>query len=269
MKIPVLIGMVVLFSGFIGVAFAQSNHIINIPSGASDPSAPYFWQVERDGSTTGDIQIKIDDTVKWENADTAPHTVTSGTPETGPDDLFDSGLFSPGQTFQFTFDELGEYPYFCIVHPWMIGNVIVTEGLSVLPKVGSQVDDGKTTFDLEYGFNRLLDNPSINVEQKSVTFELIGNAKSQDHTLYLKIPSALLDGPYVVWVDGGKLADFEHEKQNDMNNLTIPLSEKNKVLTIVGTKVIPEFGVLSMAILAMAVISVIVLSQKSRFQIRF
>ncbi|NIR69323.1 MAG: PEFG-CTERM sorting domain-containing protein, partial [Aliifodinibius sp.] len=75
--------------------------------------------------------------------------------------------------------------------------------------------------------------------------------------LYLKMPSALLDGPYVVWVDGEKLADFEHEKQNDMNNLTIPLEEKNKVITLVGTKVVPEFGVLSMVILAVAVISVI------------
>jgi plastocyanin len=30
-----------------------------------------------------------------------------------------------GGTFEFTFDESGTYDYFCMVHPWMTGKVIV------------------------------------------------------------------------------------------------------------------------------------------------
>ena len=270
MNLLLIFGMSLLFAGFVfGTAFAQSTYVINIPSGASDPNAPYFWQVERDGNTNGDIEVHPGDTVVWENADTAAHTVTSGTPESGPDDIFDSSLFPPGKSFRYTFTELGNYPYFCIVHPWMVGEVMVTEGLSVLPKVGKNIGDGKTTFDLEYRYSKLIDNPSINVDQKSITFELIGNAKTSDHTLYLKLPSELLEGPYVVWVDGQKLDEFEHEKDGTMNLLSLPLSEKAKQLTLVGTSVIPEFGVLAVIVLAVGIVSIITLSKKShimRFQ---
>ena len=43
----------------------------------------------------------------------------------GPDDIFDSGITSPGSTFEHTFEDSGTYDYFCIVHPWMIGTVQV------------------------------------------------------------------------------------------------------------------------------------------------
>ena len=62
--------------------------------------------------------------VTWSNDDTAAHTVTSGSPG-APDGLFDSSLFMAGGTFSVTLDEAGEYPYFCMVHPWMIGIVTV------------------------------------------------------------------------------------------------------------------------------------------------
>ncbi len=40
-------------------------------------------------------------------------------------DVFDSGIMVPGATFDFTFTEAGEYPYFCILHPNVVGIVIV------------------------------------------------------------------------------------------------------------------------------------------------
>ena len=73
------------------------------------------------------VLINTGETVTWFNADTAAHTVTSGMPGS-PDGIFDSGLFMAGTTFQQTFNSPGEYPYFCIVHPWMIG-VVYVEGL--------------------------------------------------------------------------------------------------------------------------------------------
>lgn len=257
-----LLGMLLLVSSSIGIAHAQNTYDVNIPTGASDSTAPFFWQSEKGGGTTGVIEILVGDTVVWKNADTAAHTVTSGTPETGPDNMFNSGLFAPGKSYPLQFNEVGTFPYFCSVHPWAVGEVVVTEGLSVLPDVGEKIGDGNASFDLEYKFNRLLDNPQINVDQKSITFELVGKSQSSDHELFLKMPSALLDGPYVIWVDGEKLVDFEHEQENEINTLLIPLAEQSKTLTIVGTYVVPEFGTYVMIVLLIAMTSVMVVSFK-------
>ena len=63
--------------------------------------------------------------IVWSNDDTAAHTVTSGSPAGGPDGIFDSSILAGGLTFSVTLDEPGEYPYYCIVHPWMLGNITI------------------------------------------------------------------------------------------------------------------------------------------------
>jgi plastocyanin len=57
--------------------------------------------------------------------DSAAHTVTSGTPP-NPDGVFDSGMMLVNQTFEFTFTDTGEYDYYCLLHPWMQGKVMVS-----------------------------------------------------------------------------------------------------------------------------------------------
>ncbi|HEU5221381.1 MAG TPA: plastocyanin/azurin family copper-binding protein, partial [Candidatus Nitrosotalea sp.] len=39
--------------------------------------------------------------------------------------LFDSGLIKKGAEFKFTFANAGTFDFFCTVHPWMTGQVIV------------------------------------------------------------------------------------------------------------------------------------------------
>ena len=73
------------------------------------------------------IEIFVGDTVQWDNVDTAAHTVTSGSMQDGASGVFDSSLFMAGQTFEFTFTEAGTYDYFCMVHPWMTGIVVVND----------------------------------------------------------------------------------------------------------------------------------------------
>jgi plastocyanin len=72
-------------------------------------------------------QVKVGDTVSWTNDDDTLHTVTSGS---GTDEnagaSFDSGMMGTEKIFEHTFTTAGEYPYFCIVHPDMIGKVIVS-----------------------------------------------------------------------------------------------------------------------------------------------
>ncbi|MDF0680248.1 MAG: plastocyanin/azurin family copper-binding protein, partial [Candidatus Nitrosocosmicus sp.] len=60
------------------------------------------------------------------NGDAISHTVTSGQDndnDAGED--FDSNAIIPNQYFSYTFDDSGEYPYYCIYHPSMIGEVKV------------------------------------------------------------------------------------------------------------------------------------------------
>lgn len=67
------------------------------------------------------VEVKVGETVTWINDDSGRHTVTS------KDGVFDSGMMGKAQSFSFTFDKAGEYPYFCEPHPNMVGTVVVTE----------------------------------------------------------------------------------------------------------------------------------------------
>jgi len=57
--------------------------------------------------------------VTWKNRDDIPHTVVS------TEGVFKSRVLDTDETFSFTFDKPGTYPYFCSVHPKMTGQVVV------------------------------------------------------------------------------------------------------------------------------------------------
>ena len=65
------------------------------------------------------ITVPLGTTVIWYNSDPTSHTVTTIDP------LFDSGTMSTGETFSYTFEQAGTYEYFCTIHPYMTGTVIV------------------------------------------------------------------------------------------------------------------------------------------------
>ena len=96
-------------------------HYVSIPVNVSSPGCESTNECYLPYS----LEIQSGDTVSWSNDDVAAHTVTSKTLD-GPDGVFDSSLFMAGNTFEFTFDESGTYSYFCMVHPWMIGEIIVS-----------------------------------------------------------------------------------------------------------------------------------------------
>ena len=70
------------------------------------------------------ITIGAGESVTWVNEDSAFHSVTSGFYD-APIDLFDSGYMDPFESYTLTFDESGTFDYFCSLHPWMEGQVIV------------------------------------------------------------------------------------------------------------------------------------------------
>ena len=71
------------------------------------------------------VTISAGGTVTFVNSDTAPHTATSGNATDGPDGVWDSSLLMIDMSYSVTLDNPGTYDYFCMVHPWMQGIVIV------------------------------------------------------------------------------------------------------------------------------------------------
>src|SRR5215210_4743535 len=76
------------------------------------------------------VEVSVGATVTWTNDDTQPHTVVSGE-NAQPSGEFDSSpnfnpLIAPKQTFEHTFTQAGEYPYYCALHPNMVGTVSVS-----------------------------------------------------------------------------------------------------------------------------------------------
>jgi plastocyanin len=62
------------------------------------------------------ITVKVGQTVKWTNNDTVLHDVVGSGIE--------SEYLQKGETFTYTFEEVGTYQYICTLHPWMEGEVI-------------------------------------------------------------------------------------------------------------------------------------------------
>jgi plastocyanin len=100
---------------------------------ASKPTALPTLQPEPEGSTVAielsafnpaKLEVVVGTTVVWTNYDVVAHTVTGGAPPSfgAP---FGSDFLRKGQSFSFTFDKEGEYPYYCGPHEQMLGVVKV------------------------------------------------------------------------------------------------------------------------------------------------
>lgn len=68
---------------------------------------------------SGAGEVAVGQTVTVTNDDTVGHTWTAD------DGEFDSGTLGEGESFEHTFDEAGEYDYFCSIHPQMAGTITV------------------------------------------------------------------------------------------------------------------------------------------------
>ena len=98
-----------------------SAEIVSIPSGSGSPGCEEINECY----IPAEVTISAGATVIWENTDNAAHLATSGTPDGGPDGAFDSGMIMAGATFEQEFSDKGEFAYYCLVHPWMVGTVTV------------------------------------------------------------------------------------------------------------------------------------------------
>ena len=116
--LPLMVMMAILFITTSQNVFAEVS--VNIPNEAAEPSCA------ESGSCflPTDVTVGIGDTVTWINDSSVIHTITSGNPD-GSDGTFDSSIIMTDGTFSYTFTEAGQYEYFCSIHPWMTGTIMV------------------------------------------------------------------------------------------------------------------------------------------------
>lgn len=117
MKILVRISLLSLlfFGGFAMVVPAAKI------SRAAAPAAATEVEVKIDNFSFGPqlLTVAPGTKVTWKNRDDIPHTVVS------TEGVFKSRVLDTDESFSFTFDKSGTYPYFCSVHPKMTGQVVV------------------------------------------------------------------------------------------------------------------------------------------------
>jgi plastocyanin len=102
-------------AGFSAIATSgKANH-------ASSKAAPATAEVKIDNFSFGPQSISVSPRTKvtWTNHDDIPHTVVS------TEGVFKSRVLDTDESFSFTFEKPGVYPYFCSVHPKMTGQVVV------------------------------------------------------------------------------------------------------------------------------------------------
>ena len=216
----------------------------------------------------------------WYNADNVSHTVTSGTDATYDGGVLDSNLVMPGGEFKHIFEEAGTYDYTCMLHPWMAGIVTVSaeheetgddemgghemEGEEVMPH-----SDEHTASGIEDLSDQFV---------ASVTSGVIHHigANSDDDTLIVHLFGADDDGELKITLNKDIITPFDDDSYIVIINLeTVEFEQMGRTLhieygagtekiEIVGSHVVPEFGTIAMIILAVAIVSIIAITAKTK-----
>jgi len=284
-KIYSLFALLAIFSFVAIVPSAFADHGTATVTNAPGSSVPGCEETADGCFIPSMVTIDVGGEVTWENDDTAAHTVTSGTPTGGPDGNFDSSLVMAGSSFSHTFEDAGSFDYFCMVHPWMQGMVMVTdEEMAHGDEEMAHGDEEMAHSDEMEGMKHSDEHTTKGIEDLSDQFTAtttsgvihhIG-ANSDDDTLLVhlfgadddgelkivlnsEIITPFDDGSYFVLVDSEEV-DFEQMGRT----LHIQYEAGAEKIEIVGSHVVPEFGTIAMIVLAVAIVSIIVLTTKTR-----
>ena len=220
------------------------------------------------------VVITVGGTVTWDNTDNAAHTSSSGTAADGPDGVFDSSLIMAGGSYSHTFDTAGTFDYFCMVHPWMQGTVIVEaeaahgdDHAEEMEEMGHGDDHAaKGIEDLSDQFTASVSSGVIhhigaNTDDDTLIVHLFGADDDGELkiTLNKDIITPFDDGSYFVLVENEEV-DFEQMGRT----LHIEYGAGAETIEIVGSHVVPEFGTIAMIVLAVAIVSIIAITAKTR-----
>jgi len=225
--------------------------------------------------------VDVGGKVIMSNTDTAAHTFTAGTPEDGPSGEFDTGLLMAGNSFEWSPDTIGEVPYFCMVHPWMQGLIVVQE----VEADDDMMDDEMHMEGAATATGMLSDGTKVSIwtstptkgEMMEINVEF-DDAEHVNHDLKVtQNGNTVLDDKGAHHHDGKGVHTTKALSTSDPVNITItfqgygvddpktgPIGEK-----VVFSNVVPEFGTIAMMVLAVAIISIVAVTAKSRVIPRF
>ena len=260
------------------VPYAMAEEVkVSLPAGSSVPGC----DEKNECYIPFKVTVKPGDTVVWSNDDTAAHTVTSGNPSDGPDGVFDSSLFMAGTTFSTKFDTLGEYNYFCMVHPWMKGSVLVTVGGMPEAKLGA-ITIGNTVENSPAN-NLMAEITSTNGKQgEQMTIDVKITDLQGNPPQHLTYNIQAVQGTMVLLNEEGHMHEGTTTATHKTKALTVAASDATPVNITVNAvgfghgdqymdafgeistkKVVPEFGPLVLMILALSIVSIIAITRKS------
>jgi predicted secreted protein with PEFG-CTERM motif len=259
---PLMVIFVIAITLGMPHAFAETTSV-SAPQGTSVPGC----ETTNECFTPYEVTVGVGDEVTWSNDDSAAHTVTAGSAADGPSGVFDSSLFMAGTTFSHTFEAEGDFPYFCMVHPWMMGLVTVQaagaeeeddthEETELMVVITDSAVEGGTQVDLE--FSELQVNYGITATQNGEEiYRESGHAEDMtaSHTI-------------------DAVGSEENPLDIEVFSLGIGPPGANQAWTgdiesLATAKVVPEFGTVAMMILSVAIISIVAVTAKSRVIPRF
>jgi predicted secreted protein with PEFG-CTERM motif len=267
---------------------AFADHVAATVTNAPGSSIPGCEETADGCFIPSTVTIDVGGEVIWENADTMSHTITSGTAAEGLDGHFDSSLVMSGSTFSHTFNEAGTFDYFCMVHPWMVGSVVVSgeekhmeekhmEGMEQSEEKhmeGMEQSEEKHMEGMEQsGMTDLSDQLTATVTS-GVIHHIGGN--TDDATLTVHLFSADDDGELKITLNSDIITPFDdgsyfvlvNSEETDFeqmgNTLHIPYEAGTEKIEIVGSYAVPEFGTIAMIVLAVAVVSIIAITAKTK-----
>ncbi len=284
MKTKAISSFFVLFAIAAGIvamtpaAFADHSEVTIVPAAGS--GAPGCEETADGCYIPGTATVDVGGVVIMSNTDSAAHTFTSGTPDGGPDGVFDTSLLMVNNSFEWNPMTVGEQPYFCMVHPWMQGLIIVQEAGAEVDDATMHTDDDDAAMNVhEEDIYVTLDHDITggSVTEMEIDMEstsLIVKVDSDDSgSITITLPRDVIDATMndkdddlFVIVDGEEV-DFDETTTSTDRTLTIAFPAGTEEIEIIGTFVVPEFGTIAVMILAVAIISIVAISSKSRLSI--
>jgi len=276
MKLSTLSSLFVLMSVVSLIAIAPSafaaHHEVTITNapGSSTPGC----EETNSCFIPNPVTVELGTIVTWSNTDTAAHTASSGTAAGGDmGEVWDSSLIMAGGSFSYTTDTVGSFDYFCMVHPWMAGTLIVEEAGAAEAAAADAAAAAAAEAAMAAPAIDAADY--ISTSGASVT-SIIAYADDDSViiaidaaddgvlsvTLHSEVITAFDDGTYFVLID-----NEEVEFEQSGSSLTIPYGAGNERVEIVGSHAVPEFGTIAMIILAVAIVSIITITAKTKISL--
>ena len=227
------------------------------------------------------VTIGVGGMVEFPNNDNAAHTSTAGTPADGPSGAWDSSLIMMGASFTTPALEAGEYPYFCMVHPWMAGLVIVEEEAhddhaeeAVAEPVMEMPAQTLTAADIAISVDDGAQKDErvvidVTIGDSHVTYDIVATHNGQ--TILNEIGSHSHTG------EGTHTTSALSADASDANPIDVtvtfqgfgaPTAEKTGPIGLTNTaQAVPEFGTIAAMILVVAIVSIIAITSKSRLSL--